>query len=68
MEILSSKKFQAAIVGLVVAIAGEAGFDLDQATLLTIMSPLLTYIAGQAVADVGKEKAKAEAAATRAAG
>ncbi len=61
MDILKSKKFQAALVSLVVVIAAKAGFDLDEAALLTIISPLLTYIAGQALADVGKEKAKAEA-------
>ncbi len=61
MDILKSKKFQAALVSLVVMIAGKAGFDLDEAALLTIVSPFLAYIAGQAVADIGKEKAKAEA-------
>ena len=61
MDILKSKKFQAALVSLVVVIAAKAGFDLDEAALLTIISPLLTYIAGQALADVVKEKAKAEA-------
>ena len=61
MDILKSKKFQAALVSLVVVIAGKAGFNLDEAALLTIISPFLTYIAGQAVADVGKEKAKVEA-------
>jgi len=44
-------------------IAGKAGFDLDQEMMLTIVSPFLTYIAGQAAADVGKEKAKALAQA-----
>ena len=61
MDILKSKKFQAALVSLVVVIAAKAGFDLDEAALLTIISPLLTYIAGQALADIGKEKAKVEA-------
>lgn len=62
MEILKSKKFQAAIVGLVVAFAGKAGLDLDDTTLLAILSPILTYIAGQAAADIGKERTIAEAA------
>ncbi len=61
MDILKSKKFQAALVSLVVMIAAKAGFDLDEAALLTIISPLLTYIAGQGLADIGKEKAKVEA-------
>ncbi len=62
MDILKSKKFQAALVSLVVVIATKAGYpDLDEAALLTIISPLLTYIAGQGLADIGKEKAKVEA-------
>ncbi len=61
MEILKSKKFQAALVSLVVVIAAKQGFKVDEATMLTIVSPFLTYIAGQAVADVGKEKEKAKA-------
>lgn len=60
MDIFKSKKFQVAIVSLLVMIAGTAGFKLDETTMLTIVSPLLTYIAGQAVADVGKERAKVE--------
>ena len=62
MDILQSKKFQASLVGLLVVIVGKAGYNLDEQALLTILSPILTYIGGQAVADIGKEKAKAEAA------
>ncbi len=60
MAILKSKKFQAAVVGLVVAIAGNVGLDLDEVALMTILSPILAYIAGQGLADIGKEKAKIE--------
>lgn len=60
MELLKSKKFKAAIAGLVVALAGKIGLGLDEAALLTILSPILTYIAGQSAADIGKEKAKIE--------
>lgn len=60
MDLLKSKKFKAAIVGLVVALAGKVGLDLDEAALLTILSPILAYIAGQGLADIGKEKAKIE--------
>jgi len=68
MELLQSKKFQMAIVGFIVAIASKLGFtDLDDATLFAILSPFLTYIAGQGVADIGKEKVK-EAAKVEAAG
>lgn len=60
MDLLKSKKFQAAVVGLIVAVAAKVGLDLDTEALLTVLSPILTYIAGQAMADIGKEKAKAE--------
>lgn len=60
MAILKSKKFQAAIVGLIVALTGKVGLDLDEASLLAILSPILAYIAGQSAADIGKEKAKIE--------
>ncbi len=60
MAILKSKKFQAAVVGLVVALTGKVGLDLDETALLTILSPILAYIAGQGLADIGKEKAKIE--------
>ncbi len=59
MDILKSKKFQAALVSLVVMIAAKVGYpELDEAMILTFVSPFLTYIAGQAAADVGKERAK----------
>lgn len=58
MGIFKSKKFLAAIAGLIVAIAAHAGFDLSQEDVLTILSPILAYIGGQGMADIGKEKAK----------
>lgn len=61
MDLLKSKKFQASLVGLIVALVGHVGLALDEQALLTVLAPILTYIAGQAVADIGKEKAKAEA-------
>jgi hypothetical protein len=61
MDILKSKKFQAALVSLVVMIVGKLGFELDEEAMLTIAAPFLTYIAGQAAADIGKEKVKAQA-------
>ena len=60
MDLLKSKKFQAAVLGLVVAIGGHYGLDLNSDTLLAVLSPILAYIAGQGLADFGKEKAKVE--------
>lgn len=53
------------MVGLIVAIGGRLGFDLDGEMILTILSPILAYIASQGLADAlpGKEKVMMEAAA-----
>lgn len=65
MDLLKSKKFQASLVGLIVAAVAKIGLNLDEQALLTVLSPILTYVLGQAVADIGKEKAKAEAEAKK---
>lgn len=59
-ELLKSKKFQAAVVGLVVAILSHFGLDVDNATVMTILSPILAFILGQGIADAGKEAMKIE--------
>lgn len=57
--ILESKKFQAAVVAVFLAFAGYlAGFSTEQ--VLTLIGPILIYIGGQGLADVGKEKARME--------
>ncbi len=58
MELLKSKKFQAAVISLVVMILAEVGLELDPAALVVVVSPLIAYILGQGVADIGKEKVK----------
>ena len=55
-----SKKFIAAIAGVIVAIFGNFGIDIPPDELIAIMSPIIAYIVGQGVADQGKEKAKVE--------
>lgn len=59
-EILRSKKFQAAVCGVVAAVAGRFGLDLPVGDLLAILSPILTFIAAQGVADIGKGRAQVE--------
>jgi len=63
--LLKSKKFIAALVGLAVVTGAHFGFALDQAAIMTVVSPILIYILGQGVADIGKEKAKIDAASAR---
>lgn len=60
-DLLTSKKFLAAILSAVVWGLGYAGLDLTVDQLAPIVVPLWLYIMGQAFADVGKEKAKLEA-------
>lgn len=58
--ILQSKKFLAAALASAVTLAGmKYGLTLEQIGLAT--APLYTFIAGQSLADFGKEKAKVEA-------
>jgi hypothetical protein len=58
-DLLKSKKFQAAIVGAVVVVV--AHFQPGWAeTAEKVVMLLMTFIAGQGLADFGKEKAKVE--------
>ena len=57
-ELLSSKKFVAMIIGMIITIAASVGFNLDPELVTLLVGMVVTYIASQAVADVGKEKAK----------
>ena len=59
-DMLGSKKATAMIVGLVVGLGGKYGLDLPPEELTAILSPVLAYILGQGIADVGKEKARIE--------
>ena len=56
MDLLRSKKFQAALVGLVVVIGKHFIPELDEMAAVVILLPILVYILGQGIADVGKER------------
>tara|TARA_R110000822_G_scaffold120633_3_gene254146 strand:- start:7891 stop:8136 length:246 start_codon:yes stop_codon:yes gene_type:complete len=59
-DLLKSKKFAAAALASGLSYLGvQQGFDVQQIALFT--APLYAYIGGQALADVGKSKAKIEA-------
>lgn len=60
-NLLGSKKFIAAVIGLIVALAAEFGLELDTEAIMAIVSPIIAYILGQGVADIGKEKAIVDA-------
>ncbi len=60
--LFSSKKFVAMLAGLVATLVAKIGLELDEATVTQIVSLVAVYIGGQGLADMGKEKAKAESA------
>ena len=62
ISMLNSKKALAMIVGLLVSVGGRYGLDIPTEDLTAVLSPVLAYIVGQGVADVGKEKARIEQA------
>jgi hypothetical protein len=65
--ILKSKKFTAAALAAALSYLGvHQGFDVQQIALFT--APLYAYIGGQALADIGKEKAKVVRVETATAG
>lgn len=53
-EMLLSKKFLASVAGVVVAAAGRIGMDLPLEDVASILSPIMAYILGQGLADIGK--------------
>ena len=60
--ILQSKKFLASTLASLISFLGiREGFQPEQIAL--VVGPLLTFVAMQGVADIGKERAKVEAAA-----
>ena len=60
-RILKSKKGQAMIVGLVLTLFSKTlGIDLDPDQAAQAVALIVAYIVGQGVADMGKEKVKAE--------
>ena len=65
-QLLSSKKFVVALVACVVWLAGRIGFHVDAETLAGAITPLLTFVLGQGIADHGKAAATINAATTAA--
>jgi hypothetical protein len=54
-----SKKFWAACIAVLVPLGNHCfGFNLDEATVTTMMTPMLAYVVGQGMADLGKNAKK----------
>lgn len=64
--LFSSKKFIAAIVGVLVGAGARYGLHLDPADVALILSPIISYIIGQGLADLGTGAAKITAVAASA--
>ena len=62
-QILKSKKALALISGGIIWALAQAGIVASPEQILPVLGLISAYILGQGVADVGKEKAKIEAAA-----
>ena len=59
-DLIQSKKFRAAIIGVIATIAAKLGLDVSPEELTLMVSPIVAYILGQGLADFSKEKDKKE--------
>lgn len=59
----TSKKFYAAVSGVIIAAAGKIGLELPTETVGLLIAPILTYLLSQGWSDRGKEAAKVAAVA-----
>lgn len=61
-ELLRSKKFVTALLGVITAVAVKYGIPEASVTeLFAVVSPLLVYIGAQGAADFGKSAAQVDA-------
>lgn len=64
-QIFSSKKALATIAGAIVWALAQAGVGASPAAVLPLLGIIGTYVLGQGMADIGKEKALAEIAGVK---
>lgn len=64
-DVLSSKKFWAAVIAAVTAFVASY-LGLSEIQVATIVAPISAYILGQGMADAGKEAEKAKASTSQA--
>lgn len=57
-DLATSKKLIAAVLSVIIIVLGHFGIDIELDALMTVISPILVYIVGQGVADMGKEARK----------
>lgn len=59
-EAITSKKFIAAVAGILVALAARRGLNLDPDSVQNVIYVIVAYLVGQGIADHGKEAAKVQ--------
>ena len=64
-DMLRSKKFLAAVAGVLVGLAGKVGLELETESLVAVLTPIVAYILGQGLADAGKEAIQIERGRSR---
>jgi hypothetical protein len=57
-DLFKSKKFQAALVGVFVTVLVFVVPGIPEEALTAVLTPIIAYILGQGLADLGKEAAK----------
>ncbi len=57
-NLFTSKKFIVCLISVILMVINELVIQINVEKMLGIISPLLLYIVGQGIADIGKEKAK----------
>ncbi len=62
-DLFASKKFWSAVVGILAVLIGKIGWNVSEEVLWQIVAIIGTLLGAQGLADMGKEKAKTEAAA-----
>ena len=62
LALLASKKATMAVLGVAAWLAGKLGMDFTAAEALAMVSPVISFVVAQGVADHGKEAAKASGA------
>jgi hypothetical protein len=55
MKLLTSKKVQAALAGIIIVVVTSFIPEIDEAELTKIVALIIAYIFGQGLADFGKE-------------
>lgn len=67
VDMVTSKKFVTAIATAIATGLMRIGLEIPIEDLATVLSPILVYIAGQSITDMGKEAKKVELKLKRAA-